>query len=159
MRSDKARRKKVCQRHTFDDGQLNHDVIFSDAQEEGALMTRALREAAALKEAAAYGPIPVRLHLPDNVIVQASFAATETLSALQGLVSNLVCAELSKPGSYYLYTTPPKQVCYLFQTVRGFHALLATQILRDMEATFFAAMLVPAAHVYLHINEGKGELL
>ena len=30
------------------------------------------------------------------------------------------------------------------------------QVLRDLELTFFKAMLVPAAHVYLHVDEGKG---
>ena len=30
------------------------------------------------------------------------------------------------------------------------------QVLRDLEATFFKAQLVPAAHVYVHPVEGKG---
>jgi hypothetical protein len=46
-------------------------------------MTKALREAAELKRAEVYGPIPVRIHFPDSTIVQAAFSAVDTIAALQ----------------------------------------------------------------------------
>ena len=52
-------------------------------QAESQLKTRALREAAERSRAEAYGPIPVRVHLPDNTIVPAAFSALEPLSKLQ----------------------------------------------------------------------------
>ena len=52
-------------------------------QGEAQLKTHALREAEERARAAAYGPVPVRVHFPDGVILQATFAATETLQLLQ----------------------------------------------------------------------------
>lgn len=34
---------------------------------------------------------------------------------------------------------------------------MALQVLKDLDLTFFKAQLVPAAHVHVHINEGKGQ--
>ncbi len=56
----------------------------------------------------------------------------------QALVRSLVVDELSKPKAFYLYTTPPKQV------------------LRDLDLSLFKVQLVPAAHVYFHVADGKG---
>ncbi|KAG1678180.1 hypothetical protein FOA52_016117 [Chlamydomonas sp. UWO 241] len=100
------------------------------------LRTRYLREAADAKRANAYGPVPVRVHLPDGLIVQAAFHATELLSAMQELMLKLVVPKLASPAAFYLYTTPPKQV------------------LKDLSVSFFKALLVPAAHVYMHVNTG-----
>ena len=58
------------------------------------------------------------------------------LAPLQVLVSRLLVPELS--SSFYLYTTPPRQV------------------LKDMQASFYKAQLVPAANVYFHVDERKG---
>ena len=52
-------------------------------QEGAQLLTRALREAAEQAQAEAYGPIPVRIHFPDNIIVQAAFSALDTLLMLK----------------------------------------------------------------------------
>lgn len=52
-------------------------------QEAAQFHTKAAREAAEKAKAASYGPIPVRVHLPDNTILQAAFSALEPLSKLQ----------------------------------------------------------------------------
>eukprot|EP00195_Chlamydomonas_chlamydogama_P004892 CAMPEP_0202902588 /NCGR_PEP_ID=MMETSP1392-20130828/16940_1 /ASSEMBLY_ACC=CAM_ASM_000868 /TAXON_ID=225041 /ORGANISM="Chlamydomonas chlamydogama, Strain SAG 11-48b" /LENGTH=416 /DNA_ID=CAMNT_0049589375 /DNA_START=140 /DNA_END=1390 /DNA_ORIENTATION=- len=106
-------------------------------KEDNMLKTRAIREAEERARAEAYGPVPVRVHFPDGVIMQAAYRATEPLSCLQELVSKVVGPALSKAGAFYLYTTPPKQV------------------LRNLEESLFKANLVPAAHVYFHTSEGK----
>ena len=46
------------------------------------MKTRALREAAERARAAAFGPIPVRVHFPDGLILQAAFSALDPLSKL-----------------------------------------------------------------------------
>ena len=46
------------------------------------MKTRALREAAERARAAAFGPIPVRVHFPDGLIIQAAFSALDPLSKL-----------------------------------------------------------------------------
>ena len=66
------------------------------------------------------------------MILQASFQATELLSAVHSFVK--ACLLPTAP-SWYLYTTPPKQV------------------LRDLRPTLFQAGLVPAAIIYLGISE------
>ncbi|GAX84069.1 hypothetical protein CEUSTIGMA_g11493.t1 [Chlamydomonas eustigma] len=104
---------------------------------DGQLLTKALRDAAELRRAAVYGPIPVRIHFPDNIIVQAAFSALDTIAALQDLVAQVLTSDLSVKGAFYLYTTPPRQV------------------LKDSDVTLFKAQLVPAAHVYVHVVEGR----
>ncbi len=64
--------------------------------------------------------------------VQANFQATEPLSSLQTFVK--ACLTPNGP-SWYLFTTPPKQV------------------LKDARPTLFQAGLVPAAIVYIGISE------
>ncbi|MEW5297609.1 MAG: hypothetical protein WDW38_006783 [Sanguina aurantia] len=101
------------------------------------LMTTKLRQASETAKAASYGPVRVRLHLPEGVIMQAVFGASEPLSSLQTLASRVVAPELVR--SLYLYTAPPKQV------------------LKDLAtATFYSSGLIPAAHVYLGVDENSG---
>jgi hypothetical protein len=47
------------------------------------LRTAAMREAAERRQAEAFGPVPVRVHFPDGLIVQAAFSALDPLSMLQ----------------------------------------------------------------------------
>ena len=70
------------------------------------------------------------------MISQASFQATEPLSAVHSFVT--ACLLPTAP-SWYLYTTPPKQV------------------LRDLRHTLFQAGLVPAAIVYLGVSESAAQ--
>jgi len=88
-----------------------------------------MREAEQAARAAALGPIRVRLHFPDATIVQATFKASQPLSAVQELVTQL---SLDPVGpALYLYTTPPKTV------------------LKDPTASLYQLKLVPAAHLYV----------
>ena len=68
--------------------------------------------------------------------MQASFQATEPLAALHSFVR--ACLLPGSP-SWYLYTTPPKQV------------------IKDLRPTLFQAGLVPAAIVYLGIQEAAAQ--
>lgn len=108
-------------------------------QAQAQLKTQKLREAEEAARAAGYGPVAIRLHFPDGVILQASFAATEPLSALRQLVARAVVPELA--AAFQLFTTPPRTV------------------LKDMDATFHKAQLVPAAHVYFSADGYSGPFL
>ncbi|KAK9826039.1 hypothetical protein WJX74_007186 [Apatococcus lobatus] len=103
----------------------------SKAGDGQGLKTGKMREQEASQKAARLGPVPIRIHLPDNLILQASFQATDPLAALQSFVKACLLPTLP---SWYLYTTPPKQV------------------LKDLQPTLFQAGLVPAANVYLGIS-------
>lgn len=65
----------------------------------------------------------------DATIVQASFTASQPLSAVQQLVSQFALDAVAP--ALYLYTTPPKTV------------------LKDPTATLYQLKLVPAAHLYV----------
>lgn len=65
----------------------------------------------------------------DATIVQASFTASQPLSAVQQLVSQLALDAVAP--ALYLYSTPPKTV------------------LKDPTATLYQLKLVPAAHLYV----------
>lgn len=94
-----------------------------------------MREAEKAALASSLGPIRVRLHFPDTTIIQASFTASQPLSAVQQLVSQTALDSVA-PG-LYLYTTPPKTV------------------LKDMTATLYQLGLVPAAHLYVGCEPKK----
>lgn len=93
------------------------------------LMTRQMRENEVARKAAAYGQVPVRVELPDGVVLQASFAATESIGELKALVESVMIPEAA--ACFYLFTTPPKVE------------------LKDVDMTFYAAGLVPAARVHV----------
>jgi hypothetical protein len=73
--------------------------------------------------------VPCLPHPADATIVQASFTASQPLSAVQQLVSQLALEPVAP--ALYLYTTPPKTV------------------LKDPTATLYQLKLVPAAHLYV----------
>lgn len=133
-------------------------------QYESAFRTSELREAEQRTRAQQFGPVMVRFHLPDQSIIQATFSASDTISSLQSTVMSCLAPGLapappnpagmppqhsgskqtqglrtSSSKGFYLYTTPPKVV------------------LNDLGSTLYQAGLVPAAHVYVHIDEQAGE--
>ena len=67
-----------------------------------------------------------------HVQLQASFQATEPLSAIHSFVKSCL---LPNAPAWYLYTTPPKQV------------------MQDLRPTLFQAGLAPAAIVYLGTSQ------
>ena len=71
------------------------------------LQTRAMREAAAAKRASSFSRALLRLHFADGLVLEASFAPLEPLSAVRGLLS--ACVEPGCAGAVYAFTTPPKQ--------------------------------------------------
>ena len=99
-----------------------------NSQAAGPLKTQKLRDQDERRRAEQFGPVPVRIHFPDNSIVQAEFKPLEPLSALQKLVQQ--CVQPNLP-SWYMYVTPPKQV------------------LKDLSLTFYKAGLLPAANVLI----------
>eukprot|EP00967_Tisochrysis_lutea_P020492 scaffold23262_cov19-Tisochrysis_lutea.AAC.1 len=53
-------------------------------EENAGFKTKAMREQEARAKAEAFGSVPVRVHLPaGKLVLQAAFAATETIGALQ----------------------------------------------------------------------------
>lgn len=101
------------------------------ASAAGPLKTQKLREQDQRRRAEQFGPVPVRVHWPDGVILQAHFRALETLEALLRLVQQCAATDLPK---WYLYVTPPKQA------------------LKDMGQNFYQAGLVPAANVHVGMD-------
>ena len=99
-----------------------------NSQAGGPLKTQKLREQDERRRAEQFGPVPVRIHFPDDTIIQAEFKPLEPLSALQQLVQLCVQPNLPK---WHLYVTPPKQV------------------LKDLSLTFYKAGLLPAANVLI----------
>lgn len=96
---------------------------------------RAMREAEEAARASSLGPIRVRLHFPDATIIQATFSASQPLSAVQQLVTQIALEAVAP--ALYLYTTPPKTV------------------LKDLTATLYQLQLVPAAHLYVGCEPEK----
>ncbi|KAK9806749.1 hypothetical protein WJX72_001368 [[Myrmecia] bisecta] len=103
------------------------------AKEESGLRTAKLREAEERQKAAAFGPVAVRVHLANGLIIQASFQPLDTVAALQQLVERCL---LPTKAKWYLYTTPPKQP------------------LKEATVTLYSAGLVPAANVYFGCDSG-----
>lgn len=97
----------------------------------GPLKTQKLREEDERRRVQQFGPVPVRVHLPDGVMLQADFKAIETIGALHRLVQQCAASGLPK---WYLYVTPPKQV------------------LKDLDLSFYKAGLVPAANVVVGMD-------
>lgn len=97
--------------------------------------TRAARDAEARARAAALAPVRVRLHFPNATILQASFGASQPLSAVQQLVRRVALPSVAP--ALYLYTTPPKT------------------LLKDAAATLYQLQLVPAAHIHVGCDSGK----
>ena len=105
--------------------------IRSTAAENGPLLTRALREQRHQTAASQYGPVPVRLLFPGDIVVQVGcswlfgiISSVQTdLRALQALFEPLeqlsevkrLVQRLLQPGitRWQLYTAPPKQVEHL----------------------------------------------
>ncbi len=106
-----------------------------NSQAAGPLKTQKLREQDERRRAEQFGPVPVRIHFPDDSIIQAEFKPLEPLSALHQLVQQSVQPNVPK---WYMYVTPPKLV------------------LKDLSLTFYKAGLLPAANVLIGI-EGKHE--
>jgi hypothetical protein len=109
--------------------------LFPALQADTLFKPRAMRDAEKAALASSLGPIRVRLHFPDATIIQASFAASQPLSAVLQLVTQ-IALESAAPA-LYLYTTPPKTV------------------LKDMTATLYQLGLVPAAHLYVGCEPKK----
>lgn len=109
-------------------------------QEEGGhLRTAAMREAEARAKAQSYGLVAVRLLLPGSTAtLQAAFPATDSLSALQGLLARVLSPQAA--AAAYLFTTPPKTV------IKG----------AALQQSFYQAGLVPAARVHVGVDAAKG---
>jgi tether containing UBX domain for GLUT4 len=110
-------------------------VLFPALQADTLFKPRAMRDAEKAALASSLAPIPVRLHLPDATIIQASFTASQPLSAVQQLVTQIALESVAP--ALYVYTTPPKAV------------------LKDMTATLYQLGLVPAAHLYVGCEPKK----
>ncbi|GIL57842.1 hypothetical protein Vafri_13075 [Volvox africanus] len=107
-------------------------------QEEAAgFRTRAAREMEERAKALLYSHVAIRAHLPGDLILQATFAATESIGALRTAVLSVLSPSLGP--AVYLYTTPPRQVLHPDQ---DHHSL-------------YQAGLVPAAHVHVGLDEKK----
>ncbi|GLI63244.1 hypothetical protein VaNZ11_006139 [Volvox africanus] len=107
-------------------------------QEEAAgFRTRAAREAEDRAKALLYSHVAIRAHLPGDLILQVTFAATESIGALRLAVLSVLSPSLAP--AVYLYTTPPRQVLYPDQ---DHHSL-------------YQAGLVPAAHVHVGLDAKK----
>ncbi|BDA50940.1 probable tether containing UBX domain for GLUT4 at C-terminar half [Coccomyxa sp. Obi] len=117
-----------------------HRVVAGQAREraraETGLRTQKLREDEMRRRAAALGPVPIRVHFPDDIILQASFGALEQLSVLRDLIQKCLLPSVNS-GKWQLYTTPPKQV------------------IKDFSASFYTASLVPAANVHISVADGS----
>lgn len=110
-----------------------------NSQASAPLKTLKLREQEERKRAEQIGPVPVRVHLPDDNIIQAEFKALETLAAVHSLIQQ--CLDPGVP-KWYMYVTPPKQ------------------ILKDRSLTLYRAGLIPAANVLIGVEgEYKGPYL
>eukprot|EP00192_Tetraselmis_astigmatica_P011428 CAMPEP_0117649282 /NCGR_PEP_ID=MMETSP0804-20121206/883_1 /TAXON_ID=1074897 /ORGANISM="Tetraselmis astigmatica, Strain CCMP880" /LENGTH=374 /DNA_ID=CAMNT_0005454997 /DNA_START=248 /DNA_END=1372 /DNA_ORIENTATION=- len=108
------------------------------ASKDGMLMTQAMREAEATKKAQKLGAVRIRIVLPERLILQASFRATDKLSDLMEFVKR--CLDPAATG-WYLYSTPPKQV------------------MEDTKPTLYQAGLVPAAKLYLGMHAASDKSL
>jgi len=103
------------------------------ASEQRTLMTRQMREAEMARKAASFGQVPIRIEFPDGMVLQASFAATETLEQLRSLVQGVLIPELA--SCFYLFVTPPK-----------------TEF-KDMQISLYKAGLVPAARIHVGFRD------
>ncbi|GFR44634.1 hypothetical protein Agub_g5922, partial [Astrephomene gubernaculifera] len=119
-------------------GMLRSQQSRRQAEEAGGFKTRAAREAEERARAGAWGRVAIRAHLPGGLILQATFAATETLAALRAALTSVLPAALAPAA--YLYTAPPRTVLPP-----------GPQDARSL----YAAGLVPAAHVHLGLDEKK----
>ena len=102
-----------------------------NSQGAGPLKTQKLREQDERRRAEQFGPVPVRVHFPDGVVIQAEFKPTETLSSLHKLIQQCMPPSLTQ---WHMYVTPPKQV------------------FKDLSLTFYKAGLVPAANVLIGLE-------
>ncbi|GAB4818950.1 hypothetical protein N2152v2_005996 [Parachlorella kessleri] len=122
--------------YEFGEGDLQKAMAgFSRARAEAEsshLMTKQMRANEEARRAAAYGPVTIRVSLPDGHVLQATFQASHPLSKLRGVVRRAVVEGLGDRLS--LYTTPPKV------------------LLKDMDTNFYQAKLIPAARVHVGIQ-------
>ncbi|KAK1290497.1 hypothetical protein QJS10_CPB18g00507 [Acorus calamus] len=91
------------------------------------LKTRKIREAEEAKRRAKITKAVIRVHFPDNYILEAKFQPSETIQCLVDLLQKV----LARPDlPFYLYTTPPKEQ------------------IKDMLKDFYSAGFAPGAIVY-----------
>ncbi|KAG6490945.1 hypothetical protein ZIOFF_052277 [Zingiber officinale] len=102
------------------------------------LKTRKMREADAAALKAKITKAVIRVHFPDNYILEAKFQPTETLQSLMDLLKKAV-AHPDLP--FYIYTTPPKE-----------HV-------KDTSKDFYTAGFAPGAIVYFSYDLPKDVLL
>ena len=76
------------------------------ASKEGALQTRAMRDAASAAAASRFARALLRVRMSDGCVLEASFSPTEHVAALYELVSR--CLHPSIATSFHLFTTPPR---------------------------------------------------
>ncbi|XP_042418493.1 plant UBX domain-containing protein 1-like [Zingiber officinale] len=98
------------------------------------LKTRKMREADAAALKAKITKAVIRVHFPDNYILEAKFQPTETLQSLMDLLKKAV-AHPDLP--FYIYTTPPKE-----------HV-------KDTSKDFYTAGFAPGAIVYFSYDLPK----
>ncbi|KAI5697292.1 hypothetical protein M8J75_008119 [Diaphorina citri] len=115
---------------------LLRDIIRTrDQLENGALMTKAMRDLNSAKRTLAtlhqYNYSVVRLHLPNGHVVQALFKPLESIGKVKAYVRQFL---ISPDLDFYIYLTPPKT------------------ILQD-SATLFDLRCVPTSNFYLGVRE------
>lgn len=110
----------------------------SQQSSEKPLETKAMRDAKKMREMNKYSKVTIRIHFPDQNILQVFFRPKEKVEALYRFVDDSL---QKNKGTFYLYTTPPKT------------------ILKNKSQTLFEANLCPTAKVYFGSEENHGPFL
>lgn len=103
-------------------------------EEDKQFRTKAKRELEALERQRVFKRTTIRVHLPDQTIVQAYFAPRETLGDVMSVVQS-VLQEKYRNLPFYLFNAPPK-------------------VILKPEVQLRSARMVPAAMVYLGWEKG-----
>lgn len=99
---------------------------------DAPLMTKKMREAEENAKMSRFRKVMIRILLPDRHSLQGVFEPKSTILD----VTNFVKACLNEQVKFHLFLVPPKTV------------------LKDMQATLWQQKLVPAAQIYLGVDEG-----
>lgn len=99
---------------------------------EAPLMTGRMREAQANARMSKFSKVIIRVLLPDRYTIQGVFLPKSTI----GEVTNFVKMCLNSNIRFHLFVVPPKTV------------------LKDSRATLWDMQMVPAAQIYLGVDEG-----
>ncbi|KAL4193618.1 hypothetical protein AMTRI_Chr06g177660 [Amborella trichopoda] len=100
------------------------------------LKTRKIREAEEASRRSKISKAIMRVHFPDNYILEAEFHSSDIISSLTDLLKKVI----ARPDlPFYIYTTPPKQK------------------INDLSKDFHSAGFIPGAIVYFSYDLINGE--